>query len=100
MKTVYSCPLGSKCTTMVDDDTIEKCAWLVEIAGKNPQTDEEIKEEKCALAWMPILAIENSKQQRATSHAVESARNEQVKGHNEFMSVISYFRIYYLITHI
>jgi hypothetical protein len=31
------------------------------------------------MAWMPILAIENSQQQRQTGAAVESFRNEMVK---------------------
>jgi hypothetical protein len=31
------------------------------------------------MAWMPMLMIENSQQQRGTSAAVESFRNEMVK---------------------
>ena len=32
----------------------------------------------CAMAWQPILAIENSQMQRHTGAAVESLRNEIV----------------------
>ena len=34
---------------------------------------------QCAVTLMPILLIENSQQQRSTSAAVESFRNETVK---------------------
>ena len=34
---------------------------------------------ECAIAWMPMLLIENSGQQRQTGAAVESFRNEMVK---------------------
>ena len=37
----------------------------------------------CAVAWMPMLTIENSQQQRQTGAAVESFRNEVVKSNEE-----------------
>jgi len=49
----------------------------------NPNTGEDLDEWGCAIAWMPILMIENSQQQRSTGAAVESFRNEMVKS-NEF----------------
>ena len=36
----------------------------------------------CAVPWMPMLMIENSQQQRSTSSAVESFRNEMVKAND------------------
>jgi hypothetical protein len=56
-----------------------ECAWFLKIAGTHPQTGKEIEDWGCAMAWMPILAIENSQQQRQTGAAVESFRNEMVK---------------------
>lgn len=55
------------------------CAWFMKIAGQNPQTGDTIDEHGCAIGWMPILLIENSRQQRNTGAAVESFRNEMVK---------------------
>jgi hypothetical protein len=55
------------------------CAWFMKVAGQHPQTGEQIDEHGCAMGWIPILLIENSKQQRSTSAAVESFRNEMVK---------------------
>lgn len=55
------------------------CAWFMKIRGHNPNTGEEVEEWGCAIAWMPILTIENSQQQRQTGAAVESFRNEMAK---------------------
>jgi|SRR5690606_1971680 len=55
------------------------CAWFTQIRGTNPQNGKEIDEYACAIAWLPVLTIENSQQQRQTGAAVESFRNEMVK---------------------
>lgn len=55
------------------------CAWFMKIAGTNPNDGKEVEEWGCAMAWMPMLMIENSQQQRQTGAAVESFRNEMVK---------------------
>ena len=76
---VMSCPLGHKCEE-ARDGKIHRCAWSIELDGTNPTTGESAKERACAMSWVPILLIENSKQQRSTSAAVESFRNEMVAG--------------------
>jgi hypothetical protein len=55
------------------------CAWFMKIQGKNPQNGQDIDEWGCSMAWLPVLMIENSQQQRQTGAAVESFRNEMVK---------------------
>lgn len=55
------------------------CTWFIQLRGNNPNTGKEIDEWGCAIAWMPILMVENSQQQRQTGAAVESFRNEMVK---------------------
>jgi hypothetical protein len=55
------------------------CAWFLKIAGKNPNTGEDIDDWGCSMSWLPIMMIENSQQQRSTGAAVESFRNEMVK---------------------
>lgn len=69
-----NCPLNNfqPCKQM-------ECAWFMKINGKNPNTGQEIEEWGCAVAWLPIMMIENSQQQRQTGAAVESFRNEMVK---------------------
>lgn len=78
IKTVLTCPLGSKCEE-IKDGAIHKCAWYIKLAGTNPNTGEVIDEFGCAMSWVPMLLIENSMQQRSTSAAVESFRNEMVQ---------------------
>lgn len=73
-----TCPLGSKCEE-IKDNKLYRCAWSIELAGRNPNTGEEQNERGCAMAWVPILLIENSQQQKGTAAAVESFRNEVVK---------------------
>jgi hypothetical protein len=70
-----SCPLGSKCEE-IKDNTMYRCAWFIKLAGTNPNTGETIDERGCAMAWVPVLLVENSAQQRSTAAAVESFRNE------------------------
>ena len=56
-----------------------ECAWFIQLRGNNPNTGEPVDDWGCAMAWMPVLMIENSQQQRQTGAAVESFRNEMVK---------------------
>ncbi|MCK2097651.1 hypothetical protein [Thauera aromatica] len=55
------------------------CAWFLKLRGANPNTGEEVDEWGCAVAWLPVLMVENSQQQRQTGAAVESFRNEMVR---------------------
>lgn len=73
-----TCPLGSKCEE-IGNGKIKRCAWFIKVQGKNPNTGETLDEWGCSMAWLPLLAIENGNQQRSTSAAVESFRNEMVK---------------------
>jgi hypothetical protein len=70
-----------------------QCAWFTKVAGYDTNTGKEVEEWQCAIAWMPMLMIENSGQQRQTGAAVESFRNEMVKAqqasHELFATSIS-----------
>ena len=65
-----------------------ECAWFMRIRGANPNTGEEVDEWGCSMAWLPILMIENSQQQRQTGAAVESFRNEMVKANDTSQQVL------------
>jgi hypothetical protein len=76
------CPMmgGEEC---VEDGAIRngelvKCRFWIQVQGRHPQTGETVNNGDCAMAWMPILMIENSKVNRETGAAVESMRNESV----------------------
>lgn len=72
--------MSSKAATfcpLIRKDCIEhRCAWYCQVRGVNPNTGQDIDQWSCAVAWMPLLAIENSQQTRQTGAAVESMRNE------------------------
>ena len=74
MESKNNCPLNGfqPCKLM-------ECAWFIQIKGTNPNTGADVDEWGCAQAWLPVLMIENSQQQRQTGAAVESFRNEMVK---------------------
>ena len=55
------------------------CAWFMKIDGKNPNDGKVIEEWGCAMAWLPVLLLENAQQSRQTGAAVESFRNEMVE---------------------
>ena len=64
------------------------CAWFMQIRGTNPNSGEPVDEWNCSMAWLPILMIENSQQQRQTGAAVESFRNEMVKANEVSQKVL------------
>ena len=74
---------GKYCPLIKKDCVGLQCSWFTQIRGMNPNTGEPVDEWGCAITWMPMLLIENSQQQRSTGSAVESFRNEVVKGNQE-----------------
>lgn len=70
---------GKYCPLIQKDCIGLQCSWFTQIRGLNPNTGEPVDEWGCAITWLPMLTIENSQQQRHTSSAVESFRNEVVK---------------------
>lgn len=67
---------GSYCPLIKKDCIGVKCSWFTQVRGTNPNTGKEVDEWGCAIAWLPVLLIENAQQSRQTGAAVESFRNE------------------------
>jgi hypothetical protein len=78
---------GNFCPLLKKDCIGLQCSWFTQVRGTNPNTGKEVDEWACAIAWMPVLMIENSQQQRQTGAAVESFRNEMVDSQNQFLSL-------------
>lgn len=70
---------GKYCPLIKKDCLGLQCSWFTQIRGVNPNTGEPVDEWGCAVTWIPVLLIENSQQQRHTSAAVESFRNETIQ---------------------
>jgi len=77
-----TCPLINKPCTQTG------CTWYTQVRGMNPNTGEPVDEWQCAVNLIPLLLIENSKQQRSTAAAVESFRNETVTRSDDLNSVL------------
>ena len=82
----HNCPLNNfePCKQM-------DCAWFIKVVGNDANTGKQIDEYGCSIAWLPMLMIENSQQQRSTGAAIESFRNEMVKSNHT--SQIALFEI-------
>ena len=79
---------GNFCPLIKDDCLQLKCSWFTQLRGKNPNTGKDVDEWGCAMTWLPVLLVENSQQQRSTSSAVESFRNEMVKANEVSQQVL------------
>jgi len=55
------------------------CGWFIQLKGTHPQTGAEVDEYGCAMAMLPLLMVENSRQTNQAGAAIESFRNEMVK---------------------
>lgn len=89
MEIKSTCPFGHECEKAIDNKTIERCTFYIHLRGKNPQTEEDIDQYGCAIGWLPILLIENAQTVRGASAAIESFRNETVRGQAEFNSMLA-----------
>lgn len=74
MDVIIECPLGGKCEH-IKDNKRHRCAWYTKLIGKDPQSLKEIDEWACAMAWIPIMMVENTQRVRGMTAATESFRN-------------------------
>jgi len=79
---------GTFCPLVKKDCIGLQCAWFTRVQGVDMNTGNQVDEYQCAIAWMPMLLIENSGQQRQTGAAVESFRNEMVKSNETSQKVL------------
>lgn len=85
------CPLMQKpCIEdgAIVDGELHGCRFWIKVMGKHPQTGADMDHYDCAHAWIPLLLIENSAQQRSTGAAVESFRNEMVKANQSSQQLL------------
>jgi hypothetical protein len=70
---------GTFCPLIKKDCVGLTCAWYTRVQGYDMNSGNQVDSYECAIAWLPMLLIENSGQQKQTGAAVESFRNEMVK---------------------
>ena len=66
-----NCPLYRRDVSKV----CHNCNWYIKVRGKDPQSEQHIDHWGCAIAWGPMLSVENTQQQRGTGAAIEDLRN-------------------------
>ena len=87
IETRITCPLGHTCEKVVDG-VVERCAWYVELEGENPQNGQRINQSKCAIAWGPLLNVENTSVGNRVAHSIQSLRNETIKRQDKALGMI------------
>lgn len=78
MEVHVSCPLGAKCEE-IKDNKIHRCAWYQKLVGTDAQGNDR-DEHACAMAWMPILMVEQVRGLSGVQSATEAHRNEMSTG--------------------
>lgn len=79
---------GNYCPLVKKECVGLQCAWFTQVRGADPNTGKDVDEWACAIAWLPVLLIENSQQQRSTGAAVESFRNEMVNANDKSQQIL------------
>ena len=87
LEIVWTCPLGSECEE-IKDNKLHRCMWYTKVVGTDANTGEMVDSWSCAISWMPTLQVEMSASNRGQTAALESFRNETVKGQTEFNKLV------------
>jgi hypothetical protein len=69
---------GNFCPLIKEDCVGIKCVFFTQIQGKHPNTGVDVNEWGCAVAWLPVLMIENSLMQRQTGAAIDKLNKNVV----------------------
>ena len=85
-KVILECPLGADCER-TSEDGIHRCMWHIHVQGKDPQSEKVIDSSGCAMAFLPILLVENAQTNRGQTQAIESFRNELIKGMHDRINI-------------
>ena len=76
---------GTFCPIVKDECMQFKCMFWTHMSGKHPQTGELVDEWDCAIKWMPMLMVENTKESIGMSASLDSFRNDVVRGKHDNM---------------
>lgn len=80
--------VGEFCPLIGKDCVQLQCKFFCKIQGRDTNTGRDLEEWNCSIVFLPLLLIENSGQQRQTSAAVESFRNEMVKANDATRNIL------------
>jgi hypothetical protein len=79
---------GTYCPLIHKDCIQMRCAWWMKLSGIDKNTGQPIDDWGCAVTWLPTLLVENANEMRQAGAAIESMRNENVKGEDATRKVL------------
>lgn len=62
----------------------KQCRLWTHVAGKDPQSEKVIDHYDCALAWGPVIGLEQSQMTRQNTATMQEFRNETHEGISSF----------------
>jgi len=75
---------------MLNKPCIEhECKFWVHLTGTHPQTGARLDTFDCAMAWTPVLILENARNTVGVQAAVESMRNEVVQRQDQLNNAVA-----------
>ena len=81
---------GCSACEYIHNNRITRCSKFVFLSGQDPNNDKKyVDEGKCIDAWQPILQLETANTNRGQTAALESFRNETVKGQESFNNIMA-----------
>jgi len=75
--------MGTYCPLIKKTCIEHRCKFYVHLLGNDPQTGKAIDKFDCAISFLPVLLIEGAQQTRQAAAAIESFRNEMVRGNEQ-----------------
>lgn len=80
---------GPVCPLIKKECVESKCRFWIHITGKHPQSGVSLDHFDCAVAWLPVLLVDNARHTVGVQAAVESMRNEVVKRQDQLNTAVA-----------
>lgn len=66
-----------------------RCQFFTNLVGTHPNTGEQVNEWGCAIAWLPVLLVENASKIRQATASIDKTATEVSKQHASLLGMAS-----------
>jgi hypothetical protein len=66
-----------------------RCRFWTHVIGGHPQSGAKLDHFDCAVAWLPVLLVDNARHTVGVSAAVESLRNEVTQRQDQLNNAVA-----------
>lgn len=66
-----------------------RCRFWIHVTGKHPQSGASLDHFDCAVAWLPVLLVDNARHTVGVQAAVESMRNEVIQRQDQLNTAVA-----------